>query len=71
MFDTLTLDQLYDLHTKLAAEHTARHHQLMSMPDALADAWQVLAVKQDETSETMDAVYAEIARREQEANADA
>jgi hypothetical protein len=70
MFDTLTLCELYDLHTKLGAECRATHARMMDgtrpLIPVFSDQWQVLSAKCGELNETCDALYAEITRREQE-----
>lgn len=71
MFDALTLDELYDLHAKLNSEGEAIHVKFMALPSSLSDEANVLMAKCAEISGTMDAVYAEISRRNAEANADA
>lgn len=70
MFDTLTLEGLYQLHEQLCADHDA-NHQRMIIPgqgpriSVYGDEWAVLSAKQAEINETADAVYAEIKRRQQ------
>jgi hypothetical protein len=72
MFDNLTLNDLYELHTQLWREHRDIW-QKMSDPatgdpliQVLSDQWMTLGAKMDEVSETCAAVYAEIQRRERE-----
>lgn len=64
MFDTLTLDDLYALHDKLCAEHSARHEQIMTLDDTTSPETRILDARQNETSEAADAIYAELIQRD-------
>lgn len=71
MFDTLTLQELYDLHQQLCEEHDRNHNRMMipgrgARISVFSDQWAVLSAKQAEINETAETVYAEIKRREQE-----
>jgi hypothetical protein len=75
MFDTLTLDDLYEFHHQLCMEHLAVHTKMMDgftprIP-VLSEEWGVLMAKCAEISETVHAVSAEISRRETVTRADA
>ena len=71
MFDMLTRDELYRLHTSLFNGLT-RIHQRMRAPDGtalipvLGDDWLILRAAHDEMRETNRAVFEEIGRRDQE-----
>lgn len=71
MYDTLTLNDLYALHTRLNQEGERLHQRFMALPSALSDEATLLMAKTSEVGETMGAVYAEIDRRREEAAADA
>ena len=72
MFDMLTLGQLRALHTSLYLS-LSRIHQRMLAKDGtplipvFGPDWQILRACHDEMHETMDAVFAEITRRDREA----
>ena len=77
MFDMLTLDELYQLHTKLCHAHTAIHERLFGpgeigalprkpLVPVFSDTWNILEAHEIELGETAKAVYAEIGRRQQE-----
>jgi hypothetical protein len=73
MFDALTRDQLYDLHTSLFNTHTALHAKLVGpaperlpLIDPLSGDWNVISAACEEVSETMTATLAEITRRSQD-----
>jgi hypothetical protein len=72
MFDTLTLDDLYELHHQLCTEHKTTHEKMMNgftprIP-VISEQWNVLQSKCAEISETIHAAGAEISRRETEAH---
>jgi hypothetical protein len=72
MFDTLTLVELYDLHTSLWKTHTALHAKLIGpdyqpVIDPLSDDWNLISAACQQITETMTATHAEITRRAQEA----
>jgi hypothetical protein len=76
MFDHLTRDQLYALHTSLYRAHDRLYRKLIGpdyqpVIDPLSDKWAIISAAQDEITETASAVYAELDRRKQEASADA
>ena len=75
MFDTLTLNDLYELHFQIAAESRATHAKIMDglkpLVSTFSDEWKIAAAKCGELGETLDAVYAEIGRREAETRIDA
>jgi hypothetical protein len=77
MFDTLTLDDLYELHTQTCTEARLVHETLMdginTRPGVtvFSDDWNIKSAKCAELDETAAAVYTEIARREAEVRADA
>jgi hypothetical protein len=76
MFDHLTRDQLYALHTSLYRAHDLLYRKLIGpdhqpVIDPLSDKWAAICAAQDEISETASAVYAELDRRRLEASADA
>jgi hypothetical protein len=77
MFDTLTLEDLYELHSQTCTEARRIHSTLMdginTRPGVtvFSDGWQVKSAKCAELDETAAAVYAEISRREAEVRADA
>jgi len=70
MFDTMTLNELYTLHRQLGNEASALHATVMDgttpLVSVFGDRWRLVIAKCGEISETMDAVYAETIRREQE-----
>lgn len=70
MFDMLTLDELYTLHSKLCHGHTAVHARIMDNCTPLipvtSDEWGVLTAHAAEIFETVLAVGAEIRDREAE-----
>jgi len=69
MFDMLTLDQLYVLHTSLHDTHTRIHERMMTGTRPLmpvdGDDWMILRATCEQVAETMFAVSAEIDRREE------
>lgn len=74
MFDMLTTDQLFNLHTGLFRTHQKLHHRLVSdqypypnLIGPLSEDWNIISAACAEVSETMHAVHAEITRRDQEA----
>jgi hypothetical protein len=71
VFDLLTLDDLYELHTRLCAQEREIHARLMDgltpLISPLSDEWNLQAARCREIAETADAAYAEIQRREDEA----
>lgn len=74
MFDMLTTGQLFHLHTSLYFTHRKLHDQIVGpdypyppLIDPLSDTWAVVSAACSEVSETMHAVYAELARRDREA----
>ena len=62
MFDMLTRDQLYALHTSLAASATRIHQRIMGLP-VFSDAWQIASAAHDEITETMSAISSDLTRR--------
>jgi hypothetical protein len=70
VFDMLTLDDLYELHTRLCAQEREIHAKLMdgqvALVSPLSDEWNLQSARCAEIKETADAAYAEIARRERE-----
>jgi hypothetical protein len=70
MFDMLTLDDLYELHSRLCAQAAEIHAKLMdgqvALISPLSDEWALQSARVREVTETADAAYAEIARRERE-----
>jgi hypothetical protein len=62
MFDALTRDDLYELHTRLAATATRIHNRVMASP-VFSDEWQIASAAHDEVTETMSAVTGELTRR--------
>ena len=73
MFDALTRDQLYDLHTSLFRTHKAIHSRMVGpspelkpLISPLSDDWAMRAAACVQITETMQAVNDEIGRREQE-----
>jgi hypothetical protein len=76
MFDMLTLDQLYALHTSLCATHFKLYRRLVGVNgqpliDPTGPDWAIITAAQNELHETVTAVYAEITRRHEQACADA
>ena len=67
MYDTLTLDELYDLHAKLGDEGQRLHDKFMALPTTISEEANLLMAKCAEVSETMGAVYAVILVRQAEA----
>jgi len=68
MFDTLTRDALYELHTRLAITATAIHNRVMTFSVFSAD-WAIGSAAHDEVVDTMFAVSAELTRRSETADA--
>ena len=71
MFDQLTRDDLHELHSQLADEHTHITGQMFTpewLPrcEIFGPEWNILKAKQGEVHEMMNAVYAEIGRRDNE-----
>jgi hypothetical protein len=70
MFDLLTLDDLYELHSRLCAQSGQIHGRLMDgqavQVSPLSDEWALQQARIREIDETADAAYAEIQRRENE-----
>jgi hypothetical protein len=71
VFDMLTLDDLYDLHSRLCEQAAEIHATLMdgqvALISPLSDEWRLRSARCREVTETADAAYAEILRREDEA----
>lgn len=67
MFDMLTLDQLYTLHTSISHHARQAHERIMDGPEprvpVFSDEWALHSAHADELRETAAAVYAEITRR--------
>jgi hypothetical protein len=68
MYDTLTLPDLYTLHSRLHDEHMAIHRRMITdgkpVIPVLGDEWARLSAKADEIWEASESVYSEITRRE-------
>jgi NAD-dependent dihydropyrimidine dehydrogenase PreA subunit len=68
VFDMLTLDDLYELHRGLCRQAADLHATLMSgqvaLISPLSDEWQLKSARLSEITETADAAYAEVVRRE-------
>lgn len=74
MFDMLTRDDLYNLHTSLFGTHTKLHRRILDanlnpLVSPLGEDWAVISAAMCEVAETMRATMAEIGRREQMAQA--
>src|SRR5271155_810586 len=65
MFDTLTRDDLYLLHTRLAITATAIHNRGMTSP-VFSAGWEIGSAAHDEVVDTMFAVSAELTRRREQ-----
>jgi hypothetical protein len=67
VFDLLTLDDLYELHSRLCAQAVEIHALMMDGQTALisplSDEWNLQAARCREIEETAHAAYAEIERR--------
>ena len=67
MFDMLTLDQLYTLHTSICRDAFQAHERIMdgSGPrvPVFSDEWALHSAHAEELRETAAAIYAEITRR--------
>ena len=61
MFDMLTRNELYELHSSLALTHTRINNRLTN---PLSREWQIGSAACREISETMTAVFAEIQKRQ-------
>jgi len=70
VFDMLDLDDLYELHRGLCRQAADLHATLMSgqvvLVSPLSDEWALTSARLSEITETADAAYAEISRRERE-----
>ena len=68
MFDLLTLDQLYTLHTSISRDAGQAHERIMDglkpRVPVFSDEWALHSAHAEELRETAAAVYAEITRRE-------
>jgi hypothetical protein len=67
MFDAFTRDDLYELHTRLAATATRIHSRVMASR-VFSDEWQIASAAHNEVTETMSAVTGELTRRHMEAS---
>jgi hypothetical protein len=68
VFDLLTLDDLYELHSRLCAQEREIHATLMDgmtpLISPLSDEWKIQAARCEDITQTADAAWAEIQRRE-------
>jgi hypothetical protein len=68
VFDKLTLDQLYTLHTSISHHARQAHERIMDglkpRVPVFSDEWALHSAHADELRETASAVYDEITRRE-------
>ena len=76
MFDMLTTDELFALHTSLYNQGTLVHARMLGPDgqprmDVFGDDWRVLAAWHAEVGEMQQEIGAELRRRAQEARADA
>ena len=67
MFDLLTLDQLYTLHTSISHHARQAHERIMDglkpRVPVFSDEWALHSAHAEELRETASAIYAEITRR--------
>ena len=63
MFDLLTTDQMYDLHTSLSQSASKIHNRMLSY-SVFSDDWRIAAAAHDELTDTMFAITREIGERE-------
>jgi hypothetical protein len=67
VFDLLTLDQLYTLHTSISHHARQAHERIMDglkpRVPVFSDEWALHSAHAEELRETASAIYAEITRR--------